>query len=100
VKGIPIFAKNPSATCGGAQKHSSTTYRCQDHRPHSLPESLRLLTGWMRKRLSGPVRAVSAPDDPPEFGHWLVALQDHSLPDSDREAVMAALYDLFDPEPT
>jgi len=42
--------------------------------------------------------AKSSPDDPPEFAGWLAALQDQSLPDADREAVMAALYDLFDPE--
>jgi len=42
--------------------------------------------------------ANASPDDPPEFVGWLAALQDQVLPDSDREAVMSALYDLFDPE--
>ena len=34
----------------------------------------------------------------PEFAPWLEALQDRSLPEANREAVMMALYDLFDPE--
>jgi hypothetical protein len=42
--------------------------------------------------------ALTSPDDPAEFTQWLKMLLDESLPDADREAVMAALYDFFDPE--
>jgi hypothetical protein len=42
--------------------------------------------------------AVPSADDPPEFASWLTALRDRSLPNDDREAIMSALYDLFDPE--
>jgi hypothetical protein len=44
--------------------------------------------------------ATASPDDPPEFIDWLTVLQDPSSPESDREAAMSALYDLFDPEGT
>lgn len=47
------------------------------------------------------IRAATAkpsPDDPPEFGPWLAALLDESVPECDREAVMSALYELFDPD--
>ena len=44
--------------------------------------------------------AEASPDDPPEFSAWLAALQNLSLPESDREEVMDALYDLFDPDRT
>jgi len=44
--------------------------------------------------------ATASPDDPPEFIDWLTVLRDPSSPESDREAAMSALYDLFDPEDT
>ena len=42
--------------------------------------------------------AVPAPDDPPEFARWIAALRDPKLPDNEREDIMTAIYDLFDPE--
>jgi len=42
--------------------------------------------------------AVSAPDDPPEFAGWIATLRDPRLPDSEREDIMTAIYDLFDPD--
>jgi len=38
------------------------------------------------------------PDDPPEFADWIATLLDPSSPEDEREEVMSALYDLFDPE--
>lgn len=42
--------------------------------------------------------ATPSPDDPPEIGRWLATLMDRERPESEREAVMEALYDLFDPD--
>jgi len=61
-------------------------------------EDWRTAAALAKEALARAAKATASPDDPPEFGLWLAALQDQSLPDSDREAVMAALYDLFDPE--
>jgi len=61
-------------------------------------EDRRMAAALEREALARAAKATASPDDPPEFGPWLAALQDRSLPDSDREAVMTALYDLFDPE--
>jgi hypothetical protein len=52
----------------------------------------------MREALARAASATASPDGPPEFGRWLAALQDRSLPNADRQAIMTALYDLFDPE--
>jgi hypothetical protein len=43
--------------------------------------------------------AIPSPDDPPEFMQWLTALKDPSRRNSERNTIMDALYDLFDPEP-
>ncbi len=61
-------------------------------------EDWRTAAALTREALAQAATAMASPDDPPEFAGWLAALQDQSLPDADREAVMAALYDLFDPE--
>jgi hypothetical protein len=42
--------------------------------------------------------AVSAPDDPPEFAAWISALRDPRIPDLEREDILSAIYDLFDPD--
>jgi hypothetical protein len=42
--------------------------------------------------------AVSLPDDPPEFARRIAALRDRSLPNPERETIMNAIYDLFDPK--
>jgi hypothetical protein len=43
-------------------------------------------------------KAVPAPDDPPEFAAWIAALHDPRIPDIEREDIMSAIYDLFDPD--
>jgi hypothetical protein len=43
-------------------------------------------------------QAVLAPGDPPEFAAWIAALRDPRIPDIEREDIMSAIYDLFDPE--
>ncbi len=42
--------------------------------------------------------AVPAPDDLPEFAAWIAALRDPRIPDIEREDIMSAIYDLFDPD--
>lgn len=43
-------------------------------------------------------RAVSALDDPPEFAAWIAALRDPKLPHGEREEILSAIHDLFEPE--
>jgi hypothetical protein len=43
-------------------------------------------------------RAVPGPNDPPEFAMWIAALRDPRIPDIEREDIMSAVYDLFDPD--
>jgi hypothetical protein len=43
------------------------------------------------------ITAVPAPDDPPEFVGWITALRDPRLPSIEREQIMSAIYDLFEP---
>lgn len=42
--------------------------------------------------------AVPGPDDPPEAARWIAALRDPQLPDSEREDILSAIYDVFDPD--
>ena len=49
----------------------------------------------MRRRLNGP---APAPDDAPEFAVWIAALRDLTLPEIEREEIMSAIYDLFEPD--
>ena len=41
--------------------------------------------------------SVQTPDDPPEFAAWIAALCDPKLPDDEREDILSAIYDVFDP---
>src|ERR1700731_1625885 len=41
--------------------------------------------------------AVPAPDDLPEFAMWIAALRDPQLPTNEREDIISAIYDLFEP---
>jgi hypothetical protein len=61
-------------------------------------EDWRTAATLAREALTRASTATASPDDPPEFGLWLAALQDQSLPEETRETAMSALYDLFDPE--
>ncbi len=42
--------------------------------------------------------AVPSPDDPPEFALWLGVLLKPGVRSDERDEVMTALHDLFDPE--
>jgi hypothetical protein len=42
--------------------------------------------------------ALPTPDDPPEFAQWIAALRNPHLPDDEREDIMSAIYDLFEPD--
>ncbi len=42
--------------------------------------------------------AVAEPDDPPEFARWIAALRDPRLPAEEREDIISAIYDLFEPD--
>ena len=42
--------------------------------------------------------AVPGPDDRPEFARWIAALRNPHLPDSEREDILSAIYDVFDPD--
>jgi hypothetical protein len=42
--------------------------------------------------------AVPSPDDEPEFAAWIATLRNPELPADEREEIMFALHDLFDPE--
>ena len=54
--------------------------------------------GLDREALARAAATVPTPDDPPEFTRWITALCDPNLPDSERETIMEAIYDLFEPE--
>ena len=41
--------------------------------------------------------AVCSPEDPPEFAHWLAALQQPDLGTDAREEILWAMYGYFDP---
>jgi hypothetical protein len=43
-------------------------------------------------------KAVPASGDPPEFAAWITALRYPRLPKGDRDDIMSAIYDLFDPD--
>jgi hypothetical protein len=69
-----------------------------DRYPIRGNEDLRPAVALEKEARARAATAIPSPDDPPEFGQWLATLLDQSLPDSDREEVMYALYDLFDPD--
>ena len=50
-----------------------------------------------REALARAATAVPTPNDPPEFARWISALCDPKLPDSEHEAIMEAIYNLFEP---
>jgi hypothetical protein len=43
-------------------------------------------------------KAVPGANDPPEFAMWIAALRDPRIRDIEREDIMSAIYDLFDPD--
>ena len=44
--------------------------------------------------------AAPVAGDIPEFAQWIAALRDPRLPQNEREQIMSAVYDLFEPERT
>jgi hypothetical protein len=42
--------------------------------------------------------AVQGPDDLPEFAIWIAALRDPKLPADQRDDILSAIYDVFDPD--
>lgn len=71
-----------------------------DHCPILGNEDWRTSAALEKEAYARAAMAETSPDDPPEFAPWLATLLDQTLPPNDREAVMSALYDLFDPEGT
>ena len=51
-----------------------------------------------REALEATATALPSPADPPEFAVWIAALRNPRLANDEREAIMFALHDLFDPE--
>jgi hypothetical protein len=46
----------------------------------------------------GAMAIMLSPDDPPELARWLTELQRPDLTTNEREEVIWALYDYFEPE--
>ncbi len=44
--------------------------------------------------------AVMSPGDRPEFAEWIAALRDPKLPTRERDEIMYAIHDLFEPDET
>ena len=53
---------------------------------------------WEEEALAKAKTAHSSSDDPPEFTHWLAALQQPGRTSETREAVFQAMHDYFEPE--
>jgi len=83
--------------------------------PITMREALRLLweadsypilgnEDWrVAKRLEAEVlergaMAVQGPDDSPESAAWIAALHNPKLPADERDDILSAIYDLFNPE--
>jgi hypothetical protein len=69
-----------------------------DRYPIRSNEDRRAAVALEKEALTKAATARGSPDDPPEFGRLLTSLRNQSLPAANREALMSALYDLFDPE--
>jgi hypothetical protein len=61
-------------------------------------EDVRVSILMEKEALAKATAAVPSPDDPPEFSRWLVGFLDPNLPGNEREELVWALYDLFDPD--
>ena len=68
-----------------------------DSYPHLGNEDERVSILLMREALAKAEHAMPGPDDPPEFAIWLTALRNGNLTFDQRDTIMEALYDLFDP---
>jgi len=52
-----------------------------------------------KEALESAARAVASPGDRPEFAAWIAALRNPGLRNDERERIISAIHDLFDPEP-
>jgi hypothetical protein len=50
------------------------------------------------KALERAATAIEGPDDAPEFALWIEALRDPDLPGYQREDIISAIYDVFEPD--
>ena len=50
------------------------------------------------KALERAATAVEGPDDAPEFALWIEALCDPAVPEYQREDIISAIYDVFEPD--
>jgi hypothetical protein len=69
-----------------------------DRYPIRGNEDWRIAARMDAEALERAVNAVPGPGDPPEFARWIAALCDPRIPNLEREDIMAAIYDLFDPD--
>ena len=51
-----------------------------------------------REALERAATAAPMAEDAPEFARWIAALRDPGLPESERDHIMSAVYDLFEPD--
>jgi hypothetical protein len=61
-------------------------------------EDARVAARMSAEALAQAGKAVRASDDPPEFVAWIAALLNPRLPKGERDDMMSAIYDLFDPD--
>jgi hypothetical protein len=51
-----------------------------------------------KEALERAATSVPATDDKPEWAQWIAALRNPELPGNEREEIMYAIHDLFEPE--
>lgn len=61
-------------------------------------EDARVAARMSAEALARAGKAVLASDEPPEFVVWIAALLNPRLPKGEREDIISAIYDLFDPD--
>jgi hypothetical protein len=61
-------------------------------------EDARVAMRMSAEALARAGEAVPASDDPPEFAAWIAALLNPQLPKGERDDIISAIYDLFDPD--
>jgi hypothetical protein len=61
-------------------------------------EDARVAVRMSAEALARAGEAVPASDDPPELAAWIAALLNPRLPRGERDDIMSAIYDLFDPD--
>jgi hypothetical protein len=61
-------------------------------------EDWRIAADMDAAALERAAKAVAGPGDQPEFAAWIAALRNPRTPDLEREDIISAIYDLFDPD--